>query len=343
MGQDGEHVVQPLTATTVEELTTQTPPHQEMKAPPRRPVVEVRNLSKAFGDVRAVRSVSFKVYEGEVFGFFGPNGAGKTTTMRMLCGLLEPSSGDAVVAGYDVRSSPTRVRRSLSIIQEEEAFYEKMTVRAYLKFFVKLAAASTGRPKERFHMAVENAEIEELLGKRLKNLSHGQRQKVTIARALLSEVPIMFMDEPFQGIDIIHRKTMRAYLRRFVEAGGAVFFTSHNLIEAEHIVDRFAFIDKGQVIMVGTARELRDKYLLPMYSLRVSDPVRAQQVISQSLDVSECHVKGEEVVVTLVNREDVPKVTAVLGGAGIALTEMRQLGTMEEVFLSFRRRKEGLI
>ena len=336
-------MVQPLTATTAEELMTQTLPHQEIKAPPRKVVVEVRNLSKAFGDVRAVRSASFKVYEGEVFGFFGPNGAGKTTAMRMLCGLLEPTSGEAVVAGYDIRSSPTRVRRSLAIIQEEEEYYEKMTVRAYLRFFSKLAAASTGRPKERFHMAVENAEIGELLGKKLKNLSHGQRQKVTIARALLSDVPIMFLDEPFQGIDIIHRKAMRAYLRRYVEAGGTVFFTSHNLIEAEHIVDRFAFIDKGQIIMVGTARELRDKYLLPMYSLRVSDPMKAQQVITQSLDVSDCQLKGEEVIVTLVNREDVPKMAVVLGGAGITMTEMKQLGTMEEVFLSFRRQKEGLI
>jgi ABC-2 type transport system ATP-binding protein len=336
-------MVQPLTATATDELMTQTPPHQEIKAPPRKVVVEARNLSKAFGDVRAVRSASFKVYQGEVFGFFGPNGAGKTTTMRMLSGLLEPSSGDALVAGYDIRTNPTRVRRSMAIIQEEEAYYEKMTVRAYLRFFSKLAAASTGRPKERFHMAVENAEIEELLGKKLKNLSHGQRQKVTIARALLSDVPIMFLDEPFQGIDIIHRKAMRAYLRRYVEAGGTVFFTSHNLIEAEHIVDRFAFIDKGQIIMAGTARELRDKYLLPMFSLRVSDPTKAQQVISQSLDVSECQVKGEEVIVTLVNTEDVPKVAVVLGNAGITMTEMKQMGTMEEVFLSFRRQKEGLI
>jgi len=336
-------MVQPLTATARDELLTQTQPHQEIKAPPRQVVVESRNLSKAFGNVRAVRSASFKVYTGEVFGFFGPNGAGKTTTMRMLCGLLEPSSGDALVAGYDIRTNPTRVRRSLAIIQEEEAYYEKMTVRGYLKFFSKLAAASTGRPKERYHMAVENAEIEELLSKRLKNLSHGQRQKVTIARALLSDVPLMFLDEPFQGIDIIHRKAMRAYLRRYVQAGGTVFFTSHNLIEAEHIVDRFAFIDKGQIIMAGTARELRDKYLLPMFSVRASDPERAQQVLSQSLDVTDCHVKGEEVIVTLVNREDVPKMAVVLGSAGLTMTEMKQLGTMEEVFLSFRRQKEGLI
>ncbi len=336
-------MVQPLTATAADELMTQTPPHQEIKAPPRKVVVEVRNLSKTFGDVRAVRSASFKVYQGEVFGFFGPNGAGKTTTMRMLCGLLEPSSGDAVVAGYDVRASPTRVRRSLSIIQEEEAYYEKMRVRAYLRLFAKLAAASTGRMKERFHMAVEEAEIEPLLGKKLKDLSHGQRQKVTVARALLSDVPVMFMDEPFQGIDIVHRQKMRRYLRAYVQGGGTVFFTSHNLIEAEHIVDRFAFIDKGQVILVGTARELRDRYLLPMYSLRVSDPMKAQQVISQSLDVTDCHVKGEEVEVTLVNASDVPKVSVVLGQAGITMTEMRQMGTMEEVFLSFRRQREGLI
>jgi ABC-2 type transport system ATP-binding protein len=336
-------VVQPLTATATDELMTQTPPHQEIKAPPREVVVEVRNLSKTFGDVRAVRSASFKVYKGEVFGFFGPNGAGKTTMMRMLCGLLEPTSGDAVVAGYDVRSSPTRVRRSLSIIQEEEEYYEKMKVGAYLKLFAKLATASTGRSKERFHMAVETAEIDELLGKKLKNLSHGQRQKVTIARALLSDVPVMFMDEPFQGIDIVHRKKMRAYLRRFVEAGGTVFFTSHNLIEAEHIVDRFAFIDKGEVILVGPARELRDKYLLPTYSLRVSDPVRAQQLISQSLAVHDCQVQGEEVVVTLVNKDDVPRLTAILGGAGITMTEMKQMGTMEEVFLTFRRQREGFV
>ena len=336
-------MVQPLTEERAVVLLTQAPPGQEMKAPPREVVIEVRDLSRSFGDLRAVRSASFKVYKGEVFGFFGPNGAGKTTTMRMLCGLLEPASGDAVVAGYDIRASPNRVRRSLAIIQEEEEFYEKMTVRAYLRFFSKLAAASTGRPKERFHLAVENAEIEDLLEKRLKHLSHGQRQKVTIARALLSDVPVMFLDEPFQGIDIIHRKTMRAYLRRFVEAGGTVFFTSHNLIEAEHIVDRFAFIDKGRIIMVGTARELRDKYLLPMFSLRVSDPVKAQQVISQALDVTDCRVKGDELIVTLAKQEDVPKVAVVLGGAGITMMEMKQLGTMEEVFLSFRRSKEGLI
>ena len=233
-------MVQPLTDTRAEVLTDQTPPHQEIKAPPREVVIEVRDMRKAFGDVQAVRGVSFKVYEGEVFGFFGPNGAGKTTMIRMLTGMLEPSAGEAVVAGYDIRASPNAVRRSLAIITEEVAFYERMTPSKYLRFFSSLAGAATGGRRERYHMAVETAEIEGFIGQRIKTLSHGQRQKVSLARMLLSDVPVMFLDEPFQGIDIVHRKRMREYLRDYTKGGGTVFFTSHNLIEAEYIVDRFA-------------------------------------------------------------------------------------------------------
>jgi ABC-2 type transport system ATP-binding protein len=306
---------------------------------PRETVIEVEALAKRFGDVQAVRGVSFKVGRGEVFGFFGPNGAGKTTTMRMLCGLLRPSEGRAMVAGYDVGAMPTRVRRVLALMTEEVAFYERMTPLQYLQFFSRMAGAVAGSGRERLEMAVRTAEIGEFLSKPIKNLSHGQRQKISIARALLSDVPIMFLDEPFQGIDIIHRKAMREYIRAYVARGNTVFFTSHNLIEAEFIVDRFAFIDKGEIIMVGTARELRDKYLMPSYALRVSDPEKAREVISQGLATTECMVKGDELMVTLSNKEDVPQVTVLLGQAGIATMEMRQVGTMEEVFLSFRQQR----
>jgi ABC-2 type transport system ATP-binding protein len=306
---------------------------------PREVVIEVTDLAKRFGDVHAVRGVSFKVGRGEVFGFFGPNGAGKTTTMRMLCGLLRPSEGQAVVAGYDVGGMPTRVRRTLALMTEEVSFYERMTPAQYLRFFSRMAGAVTGSSRQRYEMAVSTAEIEGFLTKPIKNLSHGQRQKISIARALLSDVPIMFLDEPFQGIDIIHRKAMREYIRAYVAKGNTVFFTSHNLIEAEFIVDRFAFIDRGEIIMVGTARELRDKYLMPSYALRVSDPVKAQVVLSQGLATTECQVKGDELMVTLANKEDVPKVTVLLGQAGISTMEMRQVGTMEEVFLNFRQQR----
>jgi ABC-2 type transport system ATP-binding protein len=308
---------------------------------PREVVIEVDGLTKSFGDLTAVDSVSFKVGKGEIFGFFGPNGAGKTTTMRMLTGMLRPTAGTATVTGHDITRSPTRVRRTITIMTEEVTFYEGMTVDAYLTFFSKVAAATHGKASQRFREAVETAEIASFLAKRIKNLSHGQRQKVSIARALLSDVPIMFLDEPFQGIDIIHRKSMREYLRRYVKAGGTVFFTSHNLIEAEHIVDRFAFIDGGRIVTIGTSRELRDRFLLPSFALRVSDLAKAEAVLKEGLDTTECQIKGDELVLTLKDGKDVPRVAAVLGGAGIALMEMRQLGTMEDAFLRMRQQQGG--
>jgi ABC-2 type transport system ATP-binding protein len=305
----------------------------------RGAVIEARGLTKAFGATRAVDEVSFTVGRGEVFGFFGPNGAGKTTTIRLLCGLLPMTSGSATVAGVDVGRSPTEARRALAILPEEAVFYERMTPGTYLAFFAKMAGVSRRAARERLEGAARLAELGGFLDKPIANLSHGQRQKVSVARVLLVDAPVMFLDEPFTGIDIIHRKALREHLRRYVAEGNTVFFTSHNLIEAEAFVDRFAFIDKGRLVTTGTARELRDRYLLPTYALRVSDPVRAQQVLSRSLPLSECAVEGEELRVTLKNASDVPRMSELLGAAGISLLEMRQLGTMEEVFL--RMREQG--
>jgi ABC-2 type transport system ATP-binding protein len=180
-----------------------------------------------------------------------------------------------------------------------------------------------------------------LLKKRIAVLSHGQRQKISLARAFLSDVPIMFLDEPFQGIDIVHRRRLRDYLREYIKKGNTVFFTSHNLIEAEQIVDRFAFIDRGAILKIGTARELRDQYLAPTYSIRVSDPVKARQVLSDGIPVNECTLKGEEVIVILKNKEDALKISSLLSAAGVAILEMRMVGTMEEVFLRMRPNTEA--
>jgi ABC-type multidrug transport system ATPase subunit len=226
-------------------------------------------------------------------------------------------------------------------MQEEVSYYEKMTPGSYLAFFSRMAGFTSGSARERAAAAARIAEIAAFMDKPISVLSHGQRQKVSIARALLSDVPVMFLDEPFQGIDIVHRKSLREYLRSYVAKGNSVFFTSHNLIEAEHIVDRFAFIDAGTILTIGTARELRDRYLLPSYGIRASDPVRAQKVLSDNLAATECFIKGDEVVLTLKEAADVPKVAAILGNAGISLLEMKQLGTMEEVFLRMRNGQEG--
>jgi len=302
--------------------------------------IEARGLGKDFGSTQAVKSVSFTVNKGEVFGFFGPNGAGKTTTIRLLCGLTKPTRGYAAVCGHSILADPTGVRRHLTMALEESAFYEKMKVTAYLKFFAAMSGQTSKLQHEKIQEVVNVGELSESLNKRIAVLSHGQRQKVSLARAFLSDVPIMFLDEPFQGIDIVHRRMLRDYLREYVKRGNTVFFTSHNLIEAEQIVDRFAFIDRGAILKIGTARELRDQYLSPMYSIRVSDPVKARQVLSDSIPVNECTLKGEEVVVTLKNKEDALKISSLLSTAGVAILEMRMVGTMEEVFLKMRQNTE---
>jgi len=300
--------------------------------------IEARDLGKDFGSTKAVKSVSFTVNKGEVFGFFGPNGAGKTTTIRLLCGLTKPTRGCATVCGHNLVSDPTGVRRHLTMTLEESVFYEKMNVSSYLKFFAAMTGQTSKSQQLKIEEAINLCELSDLLKKRIAVLSHGQRQKISLARAFLSDAPIMFLDEPFQGIDIVHRKMLRDYLREYVKKDNTVFFTSHNLIEAEQIVDRFAFIDRGSLLKIGTARELRDQYLLPRFSIRVSDPVKAQRILSDGLQLDECIVKGDEVVVTLNNREDVSKIGAVLSTAGVAVLEMRLLGTMEEVFLKIQQK-----
>ncbi len=304
-------------------------------------VIEARDISKRFGGTAAVDSVSLAVGRGEIFGFFGPNGAGKTTTIRLLCGLLPLTSGEAAVAGVDVRADPTGVRRNIAILPEEVNFYERMSPRDYLSFFARMAGFSLGEAKARVEEAARVAELGGSMDKPISVLSHGQRQKVSVARVLLSDVPIMFLDEPFTGIDIVHRKALREHLRAYVAKGNAVFFTSHNLIEAEHIVDRFAFIDRGHMVATGTARELRERFLLPSFALRVSDLPLARSLLAGRLATHECAIKGEELLVTLVNKEDVPRIAALLGQAGVALMEMRPTGTMEDVFLSMRRQDKG--
>ncbi len=301
-------------------------------------VIEAKGLRKTYGSLDAVGGVSLSVRKGEIFGFFGPNGAGKSTMIKLLTGQTALSAGSATVAGMDLASSPTAVRTAMAIMPEEASFYERMPVGDYLRFFAAMAGLGGAEARSRLSSAQEVAEVGEFVRKPIADLSHGQRQRVSIARVLLSDVPLLFLDEPFQGIDIVHRRTLRAHLRAFVDAGGTVFFTSHNLIEAEHIVDRFAFIDKGKLLTIGTAAQLRERYLLPSYAIKVSDPAAAVRVLQQQLHPKECTVSGDEVHLVLADRADLPKVATVIGSAGLTLTELRQQGTMEEVFLQLRER-----
>jgi len=295
-------------------------------------VIEAEGLCKDYASVKALCDVSLKVKRGEIFGFFGPNGAGKTTCIKVLCGLTGPSAGQARVMDIDVKKNPVWVRDNIAIMSEESRYYEELTPRKYLKTFSKLVCCKGNDRLEAINSAVDLADIRGFMDRRIALLSQGERQRVSLARVLLTDTPLYFLDEPFEGIDIIHRRKLREHFKNFVKQGNSIFFTSHNLIEAEFIVDRFAFIHQGKLIAVGTADELKEKYLAPSYVLRVSDPQKAKEALERSLPMHKLKVIEGDLALTLLKRKDAPQVAKILVQEGIDMYEMRGSGTMEEVF-----------
>jgi ABC-type multidrug transport system ATPase subunit len=295
-------------------------------------LVQASGLVKQYPRVRALDHVSLEIKEGEVFGLFGPNGAGKTTCLRVLSGLTQPDAGTATVCGIDIRAAPNAVRRGLGILIDIPFPYEAMTVRKYLAFFAEM----TGVPRYDIPMKVEwalsllgiGAHRDSPIGK----LSMGERQRTELARVMLSPARMLFLDEPFSNVDVSMRIGLRTILRDWVSRGGSILFTSHNLLESEAIVDRYAFLHLGRVIALGTARELKTNLLAPAYELEVSDVDRSlaalRAVPHQSLDRG-----GRGLVrIGLVSRDDAPRIARTLVEANVDLLEMRSLGTMEDVY-----------
>jgi ABC-type multidrug transport system ATPase subunit len=295
-------------------------------------LIEAKGLVKDFRTVRALDDVSLKVGRGEIFGFFGPNGAGKTTCIKVLCGLTKPNDGKADVLGIDVVRHPVHVRDNIAILSEETRFYEEMTPRKYLNMFGKFMLMSRSKRQAAINKASDLADLRSFIDRRIAHLSQGQRQRVSLGRVLMADSPLIFLDEPFEGVDIIHRKKLREHFRAHTDKGNTIFFTSHNLIEAEHIVDRFAFIHKGRLIAVGTAEELKEKYLAPSYMLHVSDPEKARNMLDDALRLQSIKIVEGMVSVVLQRKSDSPKVAKTLIEGGIDLFEMKATGTMEEVF-----------
>ena len=295
-------------------------------------MIEANGISKDYSTVRALDNVSLKVERGEIFGFFGPNGAGKTTCIKVLCGLTPSSSGEAKVMDIDVKKHPVWVRDNIAIMSEETRYYEELTPRKYLKAFSRLVSVKDNDRLAAINRAADMADLRGFMDRKIAMLSQGERQRVSLGRILLADCPLYFLDEPFEGIDIIHRRKLRQFFKDYVKQGNSVFFTSHNLIEAEFIVDKFAFIHHGRLIAVGTANELKEKYLAPSYVLRVSDPQKAKEMLERDLRFQMLKVIEGEVAITLQTRRDAPKIPKTLIQEGIELFEMRCSGTMEEVF-----------
>lgn len=233
-------------------------------------MIRAVNLVKLFGDFAAVGDVTFTVQQGEVVVLLGPNGAGKTTTVRMLAGILRPTSGRAVIAGRDVAEEPIAVREMVGLLTEFPGLYDRMTALDYLHFFGALQGLAPARYRERAEQLLRRFEVWEARRLRLGEYSKGMRQKVALARALMHEPPVLLLDEPTSAMDPGSARLVRESIAELKQAGRTLLICTHNLTEAELLADRVAIIRSGKIIALDTAHRLRRQLLgAPQMELRL--------------------------------------------------------------------------
>lgn len=220
-------------------------------------IIEVNNLTKEFNGFKAVDSISFTVGKGEIFGFLGPNGAGKSTTIKMLCTLTRPTSGDAVLAGHDVVRQPSLVREHIGLVAEKIILYDRLTAFENLKFFGHLYHLPKEVIVERANKLLEKLSMEKWKDKLVGTFSTGMKQRVNIARALLTEPEVMFLDEPTLGLDPQTSRLIRNFIKDLRAHGITVILTTHIMPEADELSDVIAIIDHGKIIAVDTPQNLK--------------------------------------------------------------------------------------
>ena len=226
-------------------------------------MLNVESLTKSFpldeGEVRAVDALSFAVQPGEVYGLLGPNGAGKTTTLRMVLGLVKPDSGYAAVDGHRTAVDPTAVKSRLGFVSASDGVYPWLSVREMLLYFADLYGVPPLDAAARCDSLAELMGITSLLDRRAGTLSTGQRQRVTLVRGLIHDPPVMLLDEPTRGLDVVGVQTIFEYIEHLREVGKAVVVCTHRLDEAERLCDRFGLLHRGRLQQTGTLEQLRQQ------------------------------------------------------------------------------------
>ena len=222
-------------------------------------MIEVRNLHKAFGTVKAVDGVSFRANDGQITGLLGPNGAGKTTSLRMLYTLMKPDAGQVLVDGIDANMDPTGVRRRLGVLPDSRGLYKRLSSRENIRYFGRLHGLDDALIAQRTQALATALEMGDIIDRRTEGFSQGQRVKTAIARALVHDPRNVILDEPTNGLDVMATRAMRRFLHQLRDEGRCVLFSSHIMQEVAALCDRIVIIARGQVVAEGTPDELREQ------------------------------------------------------------------------------------
>jgi ABC-2 type transport system ATP-binding protein len=304
--------------------------------------VEAVELTKRFGDFTAVDGVTFRIGQGNIFGFLGPNGAGKTTTIRMLLGLLRPTSGTATVLGFDVSRQPEEIRKRIGYMSQRFSLYQDLTVSENLDFYGRTYGVRGNRLRQRKRFVTEMAGLQGREGELTRNLSGGWKQRLALGAAILHEPRMLFLDEPTAGVDPISRRAFWDLLYDLAEEGTTIFVTTHYMDEAEHCQD-LAFIYRGRLIARGSPEEIKQEEMRgQVLEIDCSAADRAIQVLRDLDRFDEVALYGALVHVVAQDVEaERPTIRRSLEEAGISIRTMDAIApSLEDVFISSVRREE---
>jgi ABC-2 type transport system ATP-binding protein len=306
--------------------------------------ISVRDLTRRFGDFVAVDRLTFDVRRGEIFGFLGSNGAGKSTTIRMLCGLLAPTSGTATVDGVDVMREPERVKRRIGYMSQRFSLYEQLTVDQNIRFFAGIYGLSGARLEQRRRFAIEMAGLDDRQRTRAVDLAGGWRQRLALGCAILHEPAIVFLDEPTGGVDPISRRQFWRLIDQLSASGVTVLVTTHYLDEAEHC-HRLAIIHAGRLAAIGSTGELKQRFAdRAIVEIQTPNPVETMRALDRIAAVETTSLFGTAVhaVLKSAGPDAVAAVQRELGAAGVPAPAMALVEpSLEDVFLDLVDRQDA--
>jgi ABC-2 type transport system ATP-binding protein len=302
----------------------------------------MRHLVKKFGSFVAVDDVSLAVEKGEIFGFLGPNGAGKSTAIRMLCGLLTPTSGSASVNGFDVAREPEEIRRTIGYMSQKFSLYDDLTVEENIDFFTGMYGVAREKRAERKRHVLEMANLSDRRNALTRTLSGGWKQRLALGCAILHDPAVLFLDEPTSGVDPLARAAFWGLIRDLSATGHTIFVSTHYMDEAEYC-DRLALMYRGRVIALGTPAELKAGLTEhSLLNLDASDPLDTMRALEGLEGVRDVAVFGGGLHVTVDDAEGtIARMRERLGARGIAVRKLERIEpSMEDVFVALIENEE---
>ncbi len=297
-------------------------------------MIEAEQLCRRFGDQVAVEDLSLRVEAGEVFGLLGPNGAGKSTSVRLLCGLIEPTSGAARVAGFDVVKEPQRVRSRIGILTETPGLYERLNALENLRFFAELYEIPEAAVEARVQRALESVALWDRRSEPVGSFSKGMRQRVAIARALLSQPAVLFLDEPTSALDPVSARAIRELIAELRDDGRTIVLCTHNLDEAERLCDRVGVLSQ-RLIRVDTPERLRRELYGQVTRVELSELPPGLVEKTESLPfVDSARAEGNQLFVAIADYEahNPDLVRALVEWGAHLLAIERQPQSLEQVY-----------